>query len=237
MSTAVFTKQEPSPVVTRRQPATHAESGGSQRSTNRRSLSGKLRSLFSKSSPSPNRTTVVDERPPRPRSPSPEPGPPADVPHLRAPLVNWSFGKKKTKPAGTTNVSSTTSKTKTKVSRKSKQKPPIPPPPLEISAPIYQEERQTSIRGQNFVPRTPDLTHGAGSNGRKQSSSSYETSATKGFRGYMIIDGTQQPPQAIVPDVEVFQPPPYTSDHSRSPSMNRQRLPDTSIEYNYYHDT
>jgi hypothetical protein len=31
-------------------------------------------------------------------------------------------------------------------------------------------------------------------------------------------------------------PPPYVSDRSRSPSLNRQRLPDANIEYPYYYD-
>ena len=31
-------------------------------------------------------------------------------------------------------------------------------------------------------------------------------------------------------------PPTYTSDRSRSPSMNRQRLANTNAEYHYYHD-
>ena len=59
---------------------------------------------------------------------------------------------------------------------------------MEISGPVYEQEYQTGIRGQNFIPRTPEMTHG--SVGRAQSSSNYEIS-TKGFRDYTILDGTR----------------------------------------------
>ncbi len=39
--------------------------------------------------------------------------------------------------------------------------------------------------------------------------------------------------QVVVPDVDVFTPPIYTSDRSRSPSMNRQRSPDYNYHQNY----
>jgi hypothetical protein len=39
--------------------------------------------------------------------------------------------------------------------------------------------------------------------------------------------------QAVVPDVDVFTSPIYTSDRSRSPSMNRQRSPDYNYRQNY----
>jgi hypothetical protein len=35
----------------------------------------------------------------------------------------------------------------------------------------------------------------------------------------------------------VITPPPYISDHSRSPSLNHQHLPDTNTEHSYYHDS
>jgi hypothetical protein len=42
--------------------------------------------------------------------------------------------------------------------------------------------------------------------------------------------------QVVVPNLDDFPPPTYTSDRSRSPSMNRQRSPNTNIERHYYHD-
>jgi hypothetical protein len=178
MSSAVFTKKTPSPVVTRRPPVVNDDDTGanSQRTTNRRSLSAKFRSLFRKNSSSPNRSTSNDGRvsptSSRRRSPSPEPlRSSMEAPHLRAPTVMWPFGKKKTK---------------TKESKKNKQKTKQT---IEISSPMYEpEQHQTSIHGQNFVPKTPELAHGG--IGRTQSSSDYEAT-TKGFRDYMIIDHTK----------------------------------------------
>ena len=155
---------------------------GSQPTNNRRSLSGKFRNLFRKSSASPSRSVINnnEERPPPAPVRQPSPSPPrtaTEAPHLRAPLVKWPFGRKKNKT------------TKEKTKRKSKKKTPTS---MEISTPIHEEEHQTSIRGQNFVPRTPELTHGG--TGRTHSSSSYDAN-TKGFRDFMIIDHTQSSQQ------------------------------------------
>jgi hypothetical protein len=196
MSSTIYAKQNPSPVVTRRAPISNEDTGnGSQRTTNRRSLSGKLRSLFRRDSLSPNRTTSKERRPPPTTTSSVRQGSasPASVksgteaPQLRAPTVHWPFGKKKTKlPPPPTNTS-TTNKKKTKVSRKTKK---TAVPPMEISSPIYQQENQTLIYGQNFTPRTPEFLHVG--TGRLQSASNYEVTTTKGFRDYVVIDQTQQ---------------------------------------------
>jgi hypothetical protein len=208
MSSTLYAQQNPSPVVTSRSQMTIEDIGNSsQRTSNRRSLSGKIRSLFRRDSPSPNRTIKSDRRPPPPPPPqstttttvrqvsvSPASSrPSSEAPHLRAPIVHWPFGKKKTKLSATTSTP-TTSKKKIKVSRKKNQ---APTPPLEISSPIYQQETQTSIQGQYFTPRTPELVHD--STGRLQSTSSYEAltpsyevSTKKGFRDYVVIDQSQQ---------------------------------------------
>jgi hypothetical protein len=179
MSSSVYSQQNPSPIQTRRAPIKNNDiENNSQRQNNARSLSSKFRNLFRKSSSSPNQSTYNDRLPPpaplRQRSPSPgSVRISTEAPHIRAPIFNWPFGKK------------TTTTTKTKGKRKTK-KPSAPF--MEISSPTYQQEYQTSIRGQNFVPRTPEHTHVG--IGRTQSSSSYDTT-TKGFRDYMIIDNTK----------------------------------------------
>ena len=184
MSQTVLTKQNPSPVTTRRSPLKNSESENTSR--NRRSISGKFRSLFRKNSASPTRSNTNVGRTPtastRQRSPSPEPAhSPTEAPHLRAPVVNWPFGKKKTKLSGTTSE---------KMTKKDKKKST---PTMEISTPVYDQEYQTSIRGQNFVPRTPELNHG--STGRTQSISSSTNYETKGFRDYMVIDNKKSTEQ------------------------------------------
>ncbi len=184
MSSVTFSEPNSSDIQTRRAPTKNDD-----KNSQRRSLSGKFRSLFRKNSSSPNRSVNNEGRlpppgPSRQRSASPEPiRSSTEAPHLRAPIVHWPFGKKKTKlnaPAS--------EKTKPKQSQKSKK---TSAPPMEISSPIYEQEHQTSIRGQNFIPRTPELPHAVG---RTQSSSSYET-ATKGFRDYMIIDKSKSSEQ------------------------------------------
>jgi len=67
---------------------------------------------------------------------------------------------------------------------------------MEISSPIYQQGNQTSIQGQYFTPRTPELIHG--STGRPQPSSNYEVTAAKGFRDYVVIDQTQQVRSSVI---------------------------------------
>ncbi len=42
--------------------------------------------------------------------------------------------------------------------------------------------------------------------------------------------------KVVESNVDVFTHSTYTSDHSPSSSMNRQRLPNTNIEHQYYHD-
>ncbi|CAF0839779.1 unnamed protein product [Rotaria sp. Silwood1] len=231
MSSGTFSKQNSSPGPTRRtRTRNEYNENNPQHNANHRSLSGKFRNLFRKSSSSPNRTTNNTERPPlapaRQRSQSPQvKSASTEAPHLRAPLVSWPFGKKRAKSPATTN-----GKTKTKGGRKTKK---TTVPPLEISNPIYQQEYQTSIHGQNFVPRTPELSHG--STGRTHSSSNYETT-TKGFRDYMVIDNTKPSQQVIVHDADIITPPPYSSNRSRSPSLSHNRLPDTTIQYPYHND-
>jgi hypothetical protein len=183
MSSVTFSEPNSSPIQTRRAPTKNEDK---EKNSQRRSLSGKFRNLFRKNSSSPNRSVNNEARlpppvPSRQRSASPEPiRTSTEAPHLRAPIVHWPFGKKKTKLTAPASE-----KTKPKQSQKSKK---TSAPPMEISSPIYEQEHQTSIRGQNFVPRTPELTHGVV--GRTQSSSSYETT-TKGFRDYLIIDKTK----------------------------------------------
>ncbi|CAF2635310.1 unnamed protein product [Rotaria sp. Silwood2] len=240
MSSAAFSKQNSSPGPTRRARTRNENNENNpQHNANRRSLSGKFRSLFRKNSASPNRTMNNTERTPtassaRQQSLSPETQPAAtEAPHLRAPLVSWPFGKKKSKSPATQN-----GKTKTKGNRKTKRTTAAP---LEISGPIYLQEHQTSIHGQNFVPRTPEISHG--NTGRTHSLTNYETT-TKGFRDYMVIDNTKPSQQVklsvdklvMISNRDTITPPPYPLNRSRSPSMNHHRLPDTNIEYSYHND-
>lgn len=174
MSASVLAKRNSSPYQTHRAPIRDDDDdiqNNNQRQSNRRSLSGRFRSLFRKNSASPTRSTVNNGRSnplsSRQRSPSPESFRTAtEAPHLRAPIISWPFGRKKTKD--------------------NRKKTKLPVSSTEISSPVYQQEHQTSIRGQNFIPRTPEVTHNGA--GRIQSSSSYET---KGFRDYTIIDNTK----------------------------------------------
>ena len=222
MSTTIYVEQTPSSFQARRAPIRNDEV---DEPPNRRSLSGKFRNFFRKNSSSPTRSTAYSEgRSPRNstrgRSSSPSPIRAAvEAPHLRAPVINWPFGKKKAKLSGTTS-----DKPKRKENRRSRKSLPAS---VEISHPIYEQEHQTSIRGQNFVPRTPEVPQA----GRIPSSSGYDT-PTKGFRDYTVIDTTKSFQQVAIPDVDVITPPPYTtSDRSRSPT-----LPDTSIEHSYYNE-
>jgi hypothetical protein len=160
---STYDKQTYSPVQTRRTRATNDDG-----QSNRRSFSNTIRNLFRKSSSSPTRTNnnSAHASPVASRQRSQSPGvirASNEAPHLQAPTVRWPFGKKKTKKRSV--------------------------PPSNISRPIYEEDHQTSIRGQNFIPRTPDLAHGG--TVRSQSSASYDA-ATKGFRDYTIIDQSQQ---------------------------------------------
>ena len=206
MSATIYAEQIPSSVQTRRAPIRNDEV---EDPPNRRSLSGKFRNFFRKNSSSPTRSTAYSEgRSPRNstrgRSRSPSPIRAAiEAPHLRAPVINWPFGKKKQKSTGTTS-----DKPKRKENRRSRKSLP---PSIEISHPIYEpqqpQQHQTSIRGQNFVPRTPELTHGsAAAGGRIQSSSGYDT-PTKGFRDYTVIDNTksyQQVKHFIINSINLF---------------------------------
>jgi len=182
MSTTVLSKSNPSPAVTRRPPVANENTGNaSQRTADRRSLSVKLRDLFRKESSTSNTNRGSSPVAARQSSSSPGTGQPAtEAPHLRAPIVQWPFGKKKTN-------TSTTSKKKIKDGQKTKK---TKVPPTTISSPIYEQENQTSIYGQNFVPRSPVLVHG--NTERIQSSSSYEVPPTNGYRDYAINDQIQQ---------------------------------------------
>ena len=191
MSTSIFTKKNASPVQTRRAATTNEDTiSGSERTANRRSLSGKFRSLFRKNSASPQRSTSNDARPPsaptRPRSPSPEPSRTStDAPHLRAPTVKWTFGKKSKLP--TTPSPPTSTKNKSKAIRKKKQRAAVP---MEISSPIPEPVHQISTYDQYGVRRTPD--HGRLGTERMSVSSTYDGTETKGFRDYMVIDQRRQ---------------------------------------------
>jgi hypothetical protein len=170
MSSAIITKRNSSPFQTRHAPIRDDDI---QNNNQRRSLSGRFRSLFRKNSASPTRSTINNGRSnplsSRQRSPSPESFRTAtEAPHLRAPTISWPFRKKKPKDNRKKNKPTSSS--------------------IEISSPVYQQEHQTSIRGQNFIPRTPEFTHNGA--GRTQSSSSYETT-TKGFRDYVVLDNTK----------------------------------------------
>jgi hypothetical protein len=198
MSSTIYTKQNPSPVVTRRAPmSTEDTANNTQRNTNRRSLSARLRNLFRRNSSSPIRSPSNDRSPQttsvRQTSSSPVSGKSStEAPHLRAPTVNWPFGKKK-KRLSTTKSTPKTSKKKIKSNQKKNQAPTLH---VEISSPIYQQENQTSIQGQNFTPRTPEFVHG--STGTPQPSSTYEVTTTKGFRDYAIITQTPQVRSSVI---------------------------------------
>lgn len=211
MSSTLYANQNPTPVATRRSPMTVDDTvNTSQRQENRRSLSNRLRNIFRRSSPSPNRSTINERNPQLPPSSttttsirqtsvSPTSGQSStDAPHLRAPTVNWRFGKKKTQSSLTTNTPAT-SKKKIKASQK-KNETSIST--MEISSPIYQQEDPTSIQGQYFRPRTPETERT--SIGRMQSSSGYEGIETKGFRDYVIIDHSQQSEQVRLLLIEIF---------------------------------
>ncbi|CAF4127382.1 unnamed protein product [Rotaria magnacalcarata] len=244
MSSTIFSQQNPSPVQTRR---TQTRNENAHKTNDRRSLSGKFRNLFRKNSASPTRTITNPEHlnPAASASPaiayqrstSPETiSASTEAPHLRAPSVNWPFGKKKAKSPTRKNESTNgKTKTKTKDSKKNKK---VTITPLEISGPIHhqqqQQEYQTLIHDQNFVPKTPEFPHG--SIGRTNSSPPYETT-TKGFRDFMVIDHSNTSQQEMTSRADAITPLPYTSNHNYSPSMNHHRLPDTNIEYSYHQDT
>ena len=216
MSSTVYTNEDSLAIQTRRLPMRTAElENSSQPPQNRRSLSGKFRNLFRKSSSSPSRSVTNSEV--RQTSPSPT-RTAVEAPHLRAPLIRWPFGKKKS------------TSTAPNAKRKNKK---TNYPPMEISTPIYQEERPTTIYGENFVLRTPELTESVA--GRINSSSNYENN-TKGFRDYMIIDQTKSSQQVDLAHSDIITPPPYTGDRSRSSSLHEPTLPEMNIERFYHHD-
>jgi hypothetical protein len=164
MSSSIYDKKNSSPVQTRRSQIINDDS-----QNNRRSLSSKFRDLFRKNSSSPNRTIHNNGQrsPPVSRQRSQSPSlvrPSNEAPHLRAPTVRWPFGKKKNKKRSG-------------------------PSSLDISNPIHEEQHQTSIRGLNFIPKTPELAHGG--TVRSHSSSTFEA-GTKGFRDYTVIDHSHQ---------------------------------------------
>ncbi|UJR16263.1 hypothetical protein I4U23_003170 [Adineta vaga] len=237
MSSTIFSQENSSTVQTRRTPTRNDDiENNTQREKNHRSLSGKFRNLFRKSSASPNRhstnerisspqpTTTTTTTTTRQQSTSPEPfRTSTESPLLRAPLVDWSFGKKKTRSP---------SETKPKKSRKSKKKSL---PSIEATAPVHTVEFETSTNGHTFVPRTPEPAHG-GAMGRTQSSSSYET-ATRGFRDYTIIDNSKPSQQVITSNVDVITPPLYTSDLRRSPILDHQNIHYGNIDYSRHYDT
>lgn len=246
MSSTMFNTQDPSPVVTRRSPTVIEDSAnGSQRSANRRSLSGKLRNLFRKNSTSPTRTSDYGRSLPPPttaisssiRQSSASPvsvRSTSEAPQLRAPTINWSFGKKKNKPPKTP----TTPKSNKKKSKDKQKNIPASAPPMEISPPIYQQGNQSSIQGEVFVPRTPEPIYNNAQRIYSTSPTAYnDPSTARGFRDYAIVDQRQSYQQVSDSEVNVFTPPTHTSDRSRSPSMNRQRLTNPyGNDYYFPHD-
>jgi hypothetical protein len=199
MSSTIYANQNITPVVSRRSPTTMEDTGyNPQRANNRRGLGDRIRNIFGRnSSSSPNRAASNDRRPPttstvRQGASSPTSGKSStDAPQLHAPTVPKLFGKKKSKLPATASTP-TTSKKKIKASQKTN---PAPTAPMEISSPIYHQETPTSIQGQLFSPRTPELVHSSTERLQSSSSSTYENTATRGFRDYIIIDQTQYPSQ------------------------------------------
>lgn len=195
MSSGVFANKNTSTSGTRRAPTTNPDPyNTSQRTTNKRSLSDRIRNMFRKRSTSTNRPASNERRAPSASSPSPSRSS-TDAAQLRAPAINLPFGKKKNKENTTPTTLSPASKKKTKDTRKNKQNNPTS---MEISSPIYPSDNRTSIYGQNFVPRTPEFGYG-GTGARSQSSSTYEARTTSGFRDHMVINDTRQSQQVKPP--------------------------------------
>lgn len=184
MSSAMFNEQNRSPSATYRTPISDEEIGyNAQRTTNRRSLSDKLRSIFRRDSPSPNRSASNDRHVPtksaRQSSLSPQPtASSVEAPHLQAPATYWPFGKKKSKTSASASATPA-SKTKMKGNRKTKHPTEAE---MEISNPIFDRSNPTSIYGQNFVPRTPEPDYRR-SDGL-QPSSSFEVIIIRSFLIY-----------------------------------------------------
>lgn len=183
MSSTMYGQESPSPVVTRRPPLTKEASGtNSQRSANRRSLSGRLRDLFRKDSSSPARSSSTERRPVT--NPTRQSSSSPNAPGLRAPTVYWPFGKKKNKPSGTSNTPTPNK------NRKDNRKPePSPVVPREPSSPRYDQENRTPNYGQTYVPRTPDPVHI--DYGGSQIPSNYDPNATRIVINYRMADPAQ----------------------------------------------
>ena len=194
MSSGVFANKNTSTSGTRRAPTTNPDTyNTSQRTTNKRSLSDRIRNMFRKRSTSTNRPASNERRAPSASSPSPSRSS-TDAAQLRAPAISLPFGKKKNKENTPTTLSPA-SKKKTKDTRKDRQSNATS---MEISSPIYPSDNRTSIYGQNFVPRTPEFGYG-GTGARSQSSSNYEVRTTSGFRDHMVINDTRQSQQVKSP--------------------------------------
>ncbi|CAF1194372.1 unnamed protein product [Adineta ricciae] len=235
----MFSEQNSTTIQTRRTPNRNDETANvsnSQQQKNHRSLSGKFRNLFRKGSTSPNPNTRIERVPSPPplattrqRSPSPETlRTSTDSPLLRAPIVEWPFGKKKTRSPSEPSI-----KTKSKNSRKSKKKSI---PTTEPTAPVRIDEYEPSIYNhQTYVPRTPEFTYSG--TGRVQSTSSYETT-TKGFRDYTTIENSKTSPQVITTNIDATTPPrSYLSESRRSPILDPSGTHYANIEYSRRYDT
>ena len=183
MSSTAFYKQNSTPVETRRTPTRN------ENDTNRRSLSERLRNLFRKRSSSPNRTTDSD-RYSRAISTHETMQTSTEETHLRAPTINWPFGKKKSKSS--TKMATDTSKVnKTKLKNQKNKKTPVSS--MEISNPVFEQDHQTPIQDGNFILRTPEIIYS--NRGQINSVSNDDTTTAKGFRDYMVIDHTKYPQQ------------------------------------------
>ena len=177
MSSNVFAKpNSSSPVTTRRALTTDNDTAhGSQRSVARRSLSGKFRNLFRKNSPSPKRRVVQNEEQISSRPSTVPVKTTVETPQLRPPTISWPFGKKS---------KSTTPNSPTKPSKKTKQR---------WETPTVEEIRPTTYPDNNVTRRPVD--HTTNSIERPSSFPNYESTPTKGFRDFMVLDQGTHPQQ------------------------------------------
>lgn len=190
MSSKIFDNQNATPTAPRRSP-TYVEdtSNVPRRTSSRSSISDRLKNVFRRSSPSPNRTASNDRRPmstistdPQNRPTTTSGKPSNDAPQLRAPTISWPFGKKKSK-SSSGNPTPKTSKKKAKAPQQSNLNSTST---MEISAPVYSQTNQR----ETFHPRTPETMRNT-SERYAPLAPDYEGSSTRGFRDYVVIDKTQ----------------------------------------------
>lgn len=194
MSSRIYDSQPSMPSAPPRSP-TFVEDTGNQprRTSSRSSLSDRLRNVFRRGSSSPNRTTSDDRRPVpttstvrQPPTTSISGKPAADAPQLRAPMISWPFGKKKSKSSTTVNTPKA-SKKKTKTNQQTYQSSMST---MEISTPIYPRDNQPTYQSEIFPPRTPETVRNTSGRLATSSSGYDETTSTttKGFRDYAVYE-------------------------------------------------